>query len=124
MNSFNHYAYGAIGAWLYASVAGIDIDPQNPGYKHILFKPHPGKGLTAARAFLHSMYGGILSDWRISEGKFEWEVIVPPNTNASIYLPGSETPQEVGSGQYHFSQEWNDSDQNPNLPGNPQERHI
>ncbi len=41
MNSFNHYAYGAIGDWLYRAVAGIDTDPRAPGYKHILLHPHP-----------------------------------------------------------------------------------
>ena len=49
MNSFNHYAYGAIGEWLYRHVAGIDIDPEAPGYKHILLAPHPGGGLTSVR---------------------------------------------------------------------------
>ena len=48
MNSFNHYAYGSIGAWLYNTVAGIEIDPAQPGYKHIVLRPQPGGGLTHA----------------------------------------------------------------------------
>jgi alpha-L-rhamnosidase len=103
MNSFNHYAYGAIGAWLYAVVAGIDADPAQPGYKHILFHPQPGGGLTSAKATLISMYGLIVSDWRIENGQFEWDIVVPPNTTAAVYLPGEATGCEVEAGKYHFS---------------------
>ena len=49
MNSFNHYAYGAIGAWLYGTVAGIEVDPAQPGYKHTILRPQPGGGLTTPR---------------------------------------------------------------------------
>ena len=48
MNSFNHYAYGAVGAWMYAVIGGIDLDPDQPGYKHIVMHPYPGGGLTYA----------------------------------------------------------------------------
>ena len=65
MNSFNHYAYGAVGAWMYAVIGGIDLDPEQPGYKHILMRPQPGGGLTHARAELHSMYGLIRSEWTV-----------------------------------------------------------
>ena len=65
MNSFNHYAYGAIGAWMYSVVAGIDLDPAEPGYKHVLIQPQPGGGLTKASASLRSMYGEIVSSWSI-----------------------------------------------------------
>src|SRR5581483_5303890 len=57
MNSFNHYAYGAIGEWMYRVIAGIEIDPAEPGYKHVLIQPHPGGGLTSTKASVHSMYG-------------------------------------------------------------------
>lgn len=66
MNSFNHYTYGAIGEWLYNHVAGLSIDPQNPGYKHIIFDPHPGGGLTFATADFQSMYGLVKSSWKIA----------------------------------------------------------
>ncbi|MRX64817.1 glycoside hydrolase family 78 protein [Maribacter luteus] len=87
MNSFNHYSYGAIGEWLYTHVGGLRIDPENPGYKHILFDPHPGGGLTSAKAEFFSLYGKIKSDWEIKEGKFHYEVIIPANTTATITLP-------------------------------------
>ncbi|MCX6039303.1 MAG: glycoside hydrolase family 78 protein [Chloroflexi bacterium] len=103
MNSFNHYAYGAIGAWLYAVVAGIDVNPAQPGYKHILFHPQPGGGLTSAKATLYSMYGQIVSDWRIVKGIFEWDIVVPPNTTAMVTLPNEEAGSEVEAGKYHFS---------------------
>lgn len=89
MNSFNHYAYGAIGEWLYKHVAGIDIDPQNPGYKHILFYPHPGGDLTKASAELKSMYGPIKSSWNLDKSHFIYEVTVPANTTASVTLPNA-----------------------------------
>lgn len=87
MNSFNHYSYGAIGEWLYTHVGGIKIDPENPGYKHILFHPNPGGGLTSANAEFLSRYGKIKSDWEIKEGEFYYEVMIPANTTAIVTLP-------------------------------------
>ena len=89
MNSFNHYAYGAIGEWLYTHVAGLSIDDKNPGYKHILFHPHPGGGLTHAKAKIESMYGPVKSDWRIVNDKFIYEVSLPANTRGTVTLPGA-----------------------------------
>jgi len=103
MNSFNHYAYGAIGDWLYRVVAGIEADPAQPGYRHILLQPQPAPGLTHARAAFDSMYGSIISDWRIEDGKFEWNVVIPPNTSATVTLPGETTGKEFEAGTYHFS---------------------
>jgi alpha-L-rhamnosidase len=90
MNSFNHYAYGAVGAWLYGVVAGIDLDPQQPGYRHIIFKPCPGEGISSARAEYESMYGPLLSDWRLAEDEMDWDVSVPPSTNATAYIPATD----------------------------------
>ena len=83
MNSFNHYAYGAIGDWLYRVVAGIQPDPAQPGYRHILLRPRPGGRLTWAKASYESAYGPIASGWKRTEGGLEWEVSVPPNTTAT-----------------------------------------
>jgi alpha-L-rhamnosidase len=87
MNSFNHYAYGAIGAWLYNTVAGIEIDPAQAGYKHSILRPQPGGGLTHACGKLKTMYGELLSEWKLNGSKFEWTIIVPPNTTATAYPP-------------------------------------
>ncbi len=88
MNSFNHYAYGAIGKWLYQVVAGIGIDENNPGYKHIVIEPRPGGGLTSARATHQSMYGEIVSGWTLEGKKLTMKVVVPANTTATIHIPG------------------------------------
>jgi alpha-L-rhamnosidase len=93
MNSFNHYAYGSVGDWLYQFVAGIQVDPALPGYQHILFKPQPGGGLTAARAAYESLYGRVVSDWHMQDGRFTWQVILPPNSLATVWLPA--LPEQV-----------------------------
>ncbi len=87
MNSFNHYAYGAIGEWLYSYVSGIKIDEINSGYKHFYLDPHPGGGLTNAKAEFISMYGKIKSAWKIEGGNFVYEIEIPANTTATITLP-------------------------------------
>ena len=84
MNSFNHYAYGAIGEWLYSYIAGLVIDPENPGYKHFFLQPHPGGGLTSASASLNTLYGTILSEWKIENGSMEYTCMIPPNTSATV----------------------------------------
>jgi alpha-L-rhamnosidase len=89
MNSFNHYAYGSIGAWLYRTVAGIDIDPAQPGYKHSILRPQPGGGLTHASGKLRTLYGELVSAWKLNNGAFEWTVVVPPNTRATAHVPAS-----------------------------------
>jgi alpha-L-rhamnosidase len=88
MNSFNHYAYGAIGKWMYQVVAGIGIDEQNPGYKHIIINPRPGGGLSSAKATHRSMYGEIASGWELEGGKLTMKVEIPANSNATIHIPG------------------------------------
>lgn len=101
MNSFNHYAYGAIGLWMYGVIAGIRIDEARPGYKHILIAPRPGGGLTYARASIDSVYGRVSSDWQIVSGVLKLKVEVPPNTTATVNLPGGKV-EEVGSGSWEF----------------------
>jgi alpha-L-rhamnosidase len=90
MNSFNHYAYGSIGAWLYNTVAGIEIDPAQPGYKHTILCPQPGGGLTQASGKLKTLYGELVSEWQIENGVFTWNVVVPPNTTATVHLPWAD----------------------------------
>ncbi len=113
MNSFNHYAYGAIGAWLYNTVAGIEADPERPGYKHTILQPQPGGGLTYAKAQLTTLYGPLESEWHLSDGAFIYRAVVPPNTTATVHLPregrvklnGTEVSgrvHEVAAGVHHF----------------------
>jgi len=129
MNSFNHYAYGAIGDWMYRAVAGLDTYPDKPGYKHIKIQPHIGGGLTHASASLQTRYGKLKSGWKTDTDKTFFEVEIPANTVADVYIPASNanailetdkplpsTPEmavketkdgyvklELGSGIYHFS---------------------
>ncbi|MCX6238886.1 MAG: family 78 glycoside hydrolase catalytic domain [Bacteroidia bacterium] len=93
MNSFNHYAYGAIGEWLYRHVAGIDIDYNHPGYKHVLLAPHPGGGLKNASAEILTLYGKVSSSWKFENEDFVYEVVIPANTNATITLPYAKADQ-------------------------------
>ncbi len=90
MNSFNHYAYGAIGEWLYTYVAGIQIDEKNPGYKHFFLSPHPGGGLTNADATFNSIHGEIKSAWKIENENMIYDIAIPANTSATIILPSAK----------------------------------
>lgn len=99
MNSFNHYAYGAIGEWLYRYVAGMDIDPEAPGYKHILLAPHPGGGLTNAAVEFNSLYGKVKSGWKLDGSDFVYEVTVPANTTATVTLPSTSPDELMVNGQ-------------------------
>ena len=99
MNSFNHYAYGAIGDWLYRRVSGLDIAPDGAGYKRILIHPHPGGELEYARASHASLYGRVASGWMLQNGRMKLEVEIPSNTSAIIHLPGAQIETVTESGQ-------------------------
>jgi hypothetical protein len=99
MNSFNHYAYGAIGEWLYRVVAGIEVDPAEPGYKHVLFQPQPGGGLTYVQATLDSPYGVVASEWELTEAGFHLSITVPPNAHATVRLPAQSLDAVTEGGQ-------------------------
>ena len=87
MNSFNHYAYGAIGDWMYQVVAGLDTYEDGPGYKHIKIKPHIGGGLTSASATLQTYYGKASSGWKIEGNKIIMDIEIPANTTATVFVP-------------------------------------
>lgn len=94
MNSFNHYAYGAVGAWMVQSVAGLDIDPKQPGYRHILFVPKPGGSLTWAEASLKTAQGTVSIRWELTQNGMEIALEVPSGCTATLFLPteyGGET---------------------------------
>jgi alpha-L-rhamnosidase len=87
MNSFNHYAYGAIGDWMYSVVAGLDTDEEQTGYKKIIIKPEPSEKLSAASASLETYYGKLHSAWKIENGKLNVNIEIPANTTATVFIP-------------------------------------
>lgn len=98
MNSFNHYAYGAIGDWMYRVAAGLDTKENQPGYKQLQVHPHPGGTFTDMHARLLTSYGPAASGWKKTATGLEVAVTIPANTTALIYLPAAsaETVTENG----------------------------
>jgi alpha-L-rhamnosidase len=88
MNSFNHYAYGAVGQWMYETIAGLAPDPEIPGFKSFILAPRPGGGIDRCRVSYRGPYGEIRSEWRIEGGRFVMEATVPPNSSARVVLRG------------------------------------
>lgn len=86
MNSFNHYAYGAIGEWIYSHLLGIQRDEDHPAYKHIILQPKVGGTLKYAEGSFESPYGVIRSGWRKTADGYTYSVTVPANTTASLTL--------------------------------------
>jgi alpha-L-rhamnosidase len=99
MNSFNHYAYGAVGAWMYSTVAGLDVDPREPAYRHSLVQPRPGGGLARAAASLETMYGRLASAWTRDSTAFELVATVPPNTRSTVRIPDARLERVTESGR-------------------------
>ncbi len=99
MNSYNHYAYGAIGDWMYRVAAGLDTYEDGTGYKHIRVMPHVGGGLTSVNANLQTYYGPASSAWSIADGRFELKVTIPANTKANVFIPAASVDGLSESGQ-------------------------
>ena len=97
MNSLNHYAYGAVGDWLYKNIAGINPDPAQPGYKHIIIAPRPGGNTHWAKGSLRTQYGLVESSWNRETNRFE--ISVPPNTRGTVRLPGARIAAVTESGK-------------------------
>ena len=101
MNSFNHYAYGSVGEWIYRYVAGIDIDENEPGYRHILINPQFTDKLDYVKCSYESIRGMVISEWKRSGQKVILHVKIPANTHATIFL-GRNRMEETNSGEYEF----------------------
>jgi alpha-L-rhamnosidase len=132
MNSFNHYAIGSVGEWMYSNILGIQRAPGQPGYQHFVIHPQIGGTLTWANGAYRSMWGDIVSAWKLHEGLLNLHVEVPANTSAIVYVPtrdrntikegdvlaerstgvkflrmeGEAAVFEVVSGEYDFSSEY------------------
>lgn len=90
MNSFNHYAYGAVGEWLYRAVAGIEVDEAQPGFKHVIISPLPGGEVSFVDAGYQSLYGEIAVHWCRVDGRIRLSVRIPANTTATLKLAACE----------------------------------
>ncbi len=139
MNSFNHWAFGAVGEWMWRYIAGLNPDDAQPGWKHFTVAPYPGGGVTWAKGEYQSIRGRIVCDWKIEGARLTLHVIVPPNTSATVHVPtsapGAVTESgrpardaeearplpaengtavfEVGSGSYVFEAPWPSADTPP-----------
>ncbi|GGD82356.1 family 78 glycoside hydrolase catalytic domain [Paenibacillus nasutitermitis] len=87
MNSFNHYALGSVGEWIYRYLVGIDLDDQEAGFRSFRIRPLPGGGISSAACRYDSLYGRIESDWSIADDGLSLRVEVPANTSAELRLP-------------------------------------
>jgi alpha-L-rhamnosidase len=90
---------GNLEAWLYQTLAGINYDPERPGFKHVVLRPRPVGDLTFVRASHRSMYGPIVSDWKIEGDTFLWTVAVPPNTTATVHVPARDATTVTEGGE-------------------------
>ncbi len=100
MNSFNHYAYGAVCEWIWETAAGIAADPAVPGFKHIIMKPVPDKRLGNLSARYKSAAGTIESAWTYDGDSWTWSFTVPEGATASVTLPGETEATEYKAGKY------------------------
>jgi len=132
MNSFDHYAIGSVGEWMYKHIAGIQWTDEHPGYREFTVHPQIGGSLTWANGAYSSINGEIVSQWKLEGGVLHLHVEIPPNTVARVYIPakgrssvkesgkkledapgvkflkmeGSAAVCEAGSGVYDFTSEY------------------
>ncbi|HZU93583.1 MAG TPA: family 78 glycoside hydrolase catalytic domain [Microbacterium sp.] len=96
MNSFNHYAYGAVADWMHQNVGGIRIGA--PGYRSSIIEPRPGGGVTSAKGSIDTVYGALSSDWRLTDAGLHLDTVVPVNTTATVRLKAADASFVTESG--------------------------
>lgn len=113
MNSFNHYALGAVGEWLYGVLLGLDVDPDlaptRNAYRSARIQPRPPIGerfdgeppIRRAQGSLETLYGRYEVAWQLTGAEFTLDVLVPPNCRATVILP-DDTVHEVAAGRHDF----------------------
>ncbi|QNN24933.1 family 78 glycoside hydrolase catalytic domain [Planctomycetales bacterium ZRK34] len=120
--SHNHIMFGDVSAWFYQTLAGINIDPARPGFKHIILRPQPVGDLNSVQAQTNSAFGPIRSQWQRVGNRFTWHVSIPANTTATVCVPTTQPDSvtesgkpvkgrhdgtglmiELGSGEYDFA---------------------
>ena len=100
MNSFNHYAYGAVADWMYGAAAGINSDPDRPGFEHIIFRPVTDRRLDFVKDSIDTRRGTVASEWRRENGRIKYIFTVPEGCGASVIIGGEK--HEVGAGTHEF----------------------
>lgn len=96
MNSFNHYAYGAVGDWLYGTMAGINTDEKSPGFKHIIFKPITDSRIDFVKASIESRHGEVKAEWHRENGKVSYTFTVPQGCTATAHVDGKVAELAAG----------------------------
>ncbi len=104
MNSFNHYAYGSVLAWIYKTVAGIAADPADPGFSTIVMKPVPDRRLGFIDASFLSPKGLVTSAWRFEGDRWIWAFTVPDGATAKVTLPGASEATLYPPGRHVIEQ--------------------
>ncbi len=99
MNSFNHWAFGAVGEWVWRELAGINPDDRQPGFKHIVLRPRPCGNLAWAKSRYDSIHGPIACEWKKADGVFQLHVEIPANTTAAVYVPAKAAAQVTEGGK-------------------------
>jgi alpha-L-rhamnosidase len=100
MNSGNHVMQiGDLAVWMYEYLAGIRSDPEKPGFRHALIRPYAAGDLTFVKASHKSMYGTVASSWKRDKGQFMLDVMVPPNTTATVWIPAKDAAGVTESGK-------------------------
>ncbi len=100
MNSFNHYAYGAVASWMYGTMGGINYDESNPAYNHIIISPIPDKRIDWVKTSLETRQGTVKSSWKFEGDKVKYNITVPEKATATITI-GAES-YEVSGGEYEY----------------------
>ena len=103
VNSYNHYAYGAVCQWIWETVAGINADTAAPGFRHIVLKPVPDKRLGSVDAEYNSVSGVIRSSWRYDGDNWIWDFTIPEGTTATVIPPDGSGPEEYGPGSHSIT---------------------
>ena len=96
-NSFNHYAFGSCGQWMFSTMAGIDTD--GPGFQRLVIHPRPGGGIKFVKASYDSIHGRVATHWQDAAGQFTAGVTIPVNTTATVYVPARDAASVTESGR-------------------------
>jgi alpha-L-rhamnosidase len=95
MNSYNHYAYGAVCQWLFEAVAGLRPDEKEPGFSHVIFEPAIIPSLSPVKAAHDSAAGRIEAEWQLEQGKVRYAILVPDGARGTVVLPADATEIEI-----------------------------